>query len=95
MLDRHSPEYRSYMKSLDWQRKKLQRLKIDGFSCVMCGRFAPDALEVHHITYQHLGNEDVMKELCCLCPVCHKLMHNFWDRRGGYKIYKGDVAGDD
>ena len=32
-----SKEYREYMKSDSWERKKRERLKIDGYKCTACG----------------------------------------------------------
>ena len=96
MLDLHSQQYRDYMKSPRWDAKKLQRLKIDNFSCCMCGKSVQyGGLEVHHITYKRPTNENVMQDLCTLCHDCHTKMHRFWDRPGGYKIYVGTRSGDD
>ena len=76
--------YREYMKSEKWQYKKAQRLEIDGYSCVMCGRpqsKCKTPLQVHHTTYKRLGNENVYTDLCTLCGTCHKREHNLWNRR--------------
>lgn len=62
-----SKEYREYMKSDSWERKKRERLKIDGYKCTACGYSAkPNVLMVHHLTYARLGNEDIWKDLTTL-----------------------------
>ncbi|WP_368217655.1 HNH endonuclease [Blautia obeum] len=50
----------------------------------MCGR--PEAkcrngLQVHHITYQRLGHEDIYNDLVSLCPGCHKKIHSYYRRK--------------
>lgn len=82
-MKKHSEEYKGYMRSRDWERKRQQRLEIDGHACVMCGRpedRCRNGLQVHHITYARLGNEDVGKDLVSLCPGCHKKIHRYYGR---------------
>lgn len=77
-----SKEYREYMKSDSWERKKRERLKIDGYKCTACGYSAkPNVLMVHNLTYARLGNEDAWKDLVTLCPICHRKIHNMLRRR--------------
>jgi len=58
-----------YYQSQAWAEKRTARLKIDGFKCAKCG--FTRALEVHHINYERLGNEDVSRDLITLCKKCH------------------------
>ena len=45
-----SKEYREYMKSDSWERKKRERLKIDGYKCTACGYSAkPNVLKEKYI----------------------------------------------
>ena len=74
----YSEKYQSYMVSDDWQRKRQERLMIDGYRCVMCG--GRSRLQVHHINYKHLGYEDPMSDLCTLCKDCHTKIHNYYNR---------------
>lgn len=73
-----SDYYHWYMNSDEWRIKRLERLALDKFRCVACGRSR--ALEVHHVTYKRLGHEDVRKDLCTLCRPCHEKIHNYYDR---------------
>nr|DAM59369.1 MAG TPA: HNH endonuclease [Bacteriophage sp.] len=70
------------MRSNEWKVKKRERIAIDQ-GCVMCGRPLDKirSIQVHHITYQRLGNENVLTDLCTLCGSCHKKLHNFYNRK--------------
>lgn len=59
----------SYYSSPEWAKKRNERLKIDGYKCAKCG--FTRALEVHHINYDRLYNEDVSRDLVTLCKRCH------------------------
>lgn len=39
------------------------------------------SVQVHHITYKNLGNENVLTDLCTLCGSCHKKIHNYYNRK--------------
>ena len=79
--------YQAYLLSDTWARKRRLMLKWAKGKCEECGdRFA---LEVHHRTYAHLGNEP-RKDLAVLCPPCHRkadvmrearVAADRWDRR--------------
>ena len=75
--------YKNYMRSDAWAQKKQQRMQIDDYSCVMCGRSKDHCrtLQVHHISYRRLGNEDVLEDLCTLCGSCHRKIHNYYGRK--------------
>ena len=68
-----SEEYRRYIRSPEWEKKKAERMRIDNYSCVMCGRSQKHCrtLQVHHITYKNLGHEDVYTDLCTVCGSCY------------------------
>ena len=63
-------DYHEYLKSDEWQKKRSERLKIDGFKCQICGR--PMDLQVHHLTYANIYNENVYTDLITLCKYCHE-----------------------
>lgn len=77
-----SEEYKNYMRSDRWKAKKQERIDIDG-CCVMCGRPLDKirSIQVHHVTYERLGRENVMTDLCTLCGSCHKKIHNYYNRK--------------
>lgn len=59
-----------YYASPKWAAKRNERLIIDGFKCARCG--FTRALEVHHINYERLFDEDVSRDLITLCKKCHR-----------------------
>ena len=76
--------YKKYMRSKEWEEKRQQRLEIDNHKCAMCDRpesKCKDGLQIHHISYRHLGDEDVFTEIVSLCPRCHRLLYKFYNRR--------------
>ena len=80
----HSSMYESYMRSPEWEKKRKERLAIDGYKCVMCGRpletCKKKSLDVHHISYENLGNENVYTDLVTLCSTCHRNLHKYLKR---------------
>lgn len=77
-------EYKRYMRSREWDATRQQRLDIDEHCCAMCGRpevKCRNGLQVHHITYQRLGHEDIYNDLVSLCPGCHKKIHSYYRRK--------------
>ncbi|TXH58887.1 MAG: HNH endonuclease [Desulfurellales bacterium] len=69
--------YDTYMQSEAWQAKRAQRLAIDNHRCRTCGHTGETwPLQVHHITYERLGGEDVENDLITLCSACHEAITN-------------------
>lgn len=64
--------YRAYLESAAWQAKRLAALKRAGFVCLQCG--SRDRLEVHHLSYERLGDE-LPADLTVLCARCHGFKH--------------------
>jgi 5-methylcytosine-specific restriction endonuclease McrA len=69
--------YKAYMQSDAWEKKRTKRLIKDKYTCQDCGQVGHKQgnwLEVHHLTYKNLGNEK-LNELLTLCVACHKAVH--------------------
>ncbi len=67
--------YKSYSRYLDswrWQFRRRLVLFRDAHRCRKCGK---RAVEVHHLTYDNVGHEQ-LKDLLSLCKECHKNEHN-------------------
>jgi len=66
-------KYRAYMKSKEWDEFKIRVKKIRGNKCEKCNsnKFI---LDVHHLTYERLGNEWV-EDVQVLCRPCHRAQH--------------------
>jgi hypothetical protein len=70
-----SPEAKQhYLKTDDWALRRAARLAMDDYTCQHC--YATTNLNVHHITYERLGCEDIDTDLVTLCKACHNRLHN-------------------
>lgn len=78
-----SEEYLSYLQSEKWREIARKRAEIDNFRCCMCGSKGTrnNPLQVHHLAYHHLGNEDVWRDVLTLCKSCHQGVHVMMNRR--------------
>lgn len=66
--------YRIWINSEDWKRIRKKKLIEDALQCEICG--SAKNLAVHHITYEHLLEEDKhMDDLIVLCKNCHEKAH--------------------
>ena len=63
----------TYLASTKWKQLKSLRALLANSKCEYCD--ATNNLELHHITYAHLGNENI-KDVVLLCSVCHNTLHN-------------------
>lgn len=64
--------YEKYLESPQWESKRQAALKRDRWLCQGC--LSRRATQVHHLTYDHLGNE-LLWELQSVCTECHKIIH--------------------
>ena len=64
-------DYHEYLKSERWQNLRKSVLHRDNELCI-CGK---KATEVHHKTYERLGNEPP-SDLVSLCRNCHQNVHD-------------------
>lgn len=60
------------MNSDEWKARRQEKLKSSGFKCELCG--SAINLNVHHITYEHLGYEPD-EDLLVVCQPCHEKLH--------------------
>lgn len=67
--------YEEFLQSDYWQQVRYWILERDGHTCQSCG--AMIRLEVHHLTYEHHGEEHLHPEdLVTLCRDCHAREHD-------------------
>lgn len=79
--------YEEYIDSDEW-RERASRIRMrDGYCCQICG--ATDVpMEVHHLTYTRLYEEDD-GDLLTLCHECHEKVTKLWrEARDGAKAKK-------
>ena len=54
---------------------------IDNYKCCMCGQDNEHTrLQVHHLHYRTLGEENPMTDLVSLCKSCHEKLHRLYRR---------------
>lgn len=64
--------YKQYLKSPEWQKKRIERLNFDNFTCQYKGCQNKTNLDVHHIRYDNIFNENVYRDLITVCRSCHE-----------------------
>lgn len=81
------PSYSDLLKSPKWQKKRLEILNRDNFTCQLCGD-TETQLQVHHKRYitgndpWEYGNND----LITACQDCHKLIE---DTKNDLQLFSG------
>lgn len=64
--------YREYLRTSEWRARRLVALERAEHRCQVCN--TPERLDVHHRTYEHIG-EERDEDLLVLCRGCHGLFH--------------------
>lgn len=72
-MQQHTQEYERYLRSREWQAKRLSAFRRTQNRCEKCGiQKHKEGLAVHHKTYERLGHE-LDSDLMVLCNcVTHK-----------------------
>ena len=65
-------KYLLHLQSDYWKNIRLQVLERDNNTCQECKE--KPATEVHHLTYERLGNE-LLEDLLAVCRICHLNIH--------------------
>jgi len=80
-------EKQDHLRSEYWRNLRIERLLItEGYICEACGKRTVK-LDLHHITYEHLGCESV-EDVRLICRSCHQHIHDLlgYDRTTKYPI---------
>lgn len=96
-LPNYKKAYSELLKSPKWQKKRLEILNRDSFTCKKCGD-TETTLHIHHIEY-HKGKkpwEYENQHLDTLCSECHKhieyiskeIGRQFFDYHSIIKVFK-------
>jgi hypothetical protein len=76
-------DYNSYLRSLDWKRKKVEWINSGRPSmCWACEKPMPSdrsGFNFHHRTYVNLGNEN-LNDLVLLCSDDHRELSKEWEK---------------
>jgi hypothetical protein len=70
---RYEVFYPVYIDSPEWAARRLEALRAAGYRCRAPGCHRP-AEEVHHTTYERLGDE-LPGDLLAVCRPCHARLH--------------------
>ena len=65
--------YYNYLQSNEWKTIREIRLELDYYRCVICE--STTNLQIHHLTYDNVGDEDIRNDLITLCMLCHQNAH--------------------
>ena len=82
----HNQEYEEYLKSPRWRIKRLIKARQAHYTCEICGKVIKRGFHIHHLTYEHFGNEP-LEDLAFLCEECHTNLH--YDKTANKKISSG------
>jgi hypothetical protein len=77
-----------------WQKKRLETLNRDNFTCCFCGDTETE-LHVHHLKYTGEPYEALLNDLETLCCHCHYLKTfnlGLADGKGFEKAIKKDIS---
>lgn len=64
--------HRQYLNSPLWKKVRLSAIKHYGEICAKCGEHGND---VHHLTYDRVGGDELLEDLQVLCRECHEAIH--------------------
>jgi hypothetical protein len=64
--------YRAYIRSEAWRRKRTEVIRRARGMCERCGRWP--IVNVHHLSYARLGDEP-LTDLIGACSRCHRELH--------------------
>ena len=67
--------YSEKLKSPLWQKKRLEILNRDNFTCVHCGDTETE-LQIHHLRYTKEPYDAPNEDLQTLCKHCHYISKN-------------------
>lgn len=80
--------YNEYLQSEEWASKRRAVLERDGWRCALTG--AAFRLQVHHLNYQNVGNEN-LEDLVTLTEAVHEAIHD--QEHPQHREYWGKLMG--
>lgn len=90
--------YKDKLRNPKWQKKRLEVLNRDQFTCCLCGDKDTE-LHVHHKKYTGEPWEAELSDLKTVCKDCHKVIHDHKidNLEHPFKIYKtsDEATGED
>jgi len=65
--------HQQFMASDEWKHIRGLKLDLASHRCEKCG--VGDPLDVHHLTYDRFGGDELLTDLQVLCRDCHETVH--------------------
>ena len=65
-------DYKTYLASREWRLKRKELFTYNGDK--NCERCRAPATQVHHVTYNSIGNECVISDIQAVCRDCHEYL---------------------
>jgi 5-methylcytosine-specific restriction endonuclease McrA len=84
-------KYEDYLRSEQWQSKR--RLVFQRCAGICEGCRQAKATQVHHLTYEHLGDE-LLWELAAVCRECHERVHEISLRNFARQRHRPEIDGE-
>ena len=82
-----NPSYSQLLNTFDWQIKRFEIMKRDGFKCTRCGIMARKQLRVHHKKYINnvlpWNHSDEL--MVTICDECHSTHHGHENLHAKYR----------
>ena len=69
-MKKFNKEYIEYLNSPKWNFIRNQVARKNNYRCQLCNKQIFKGFHIHHLTYEHFGNEP-LEDLMFLCPECH------------------------
>ena len=82
-------DYRQYLLSPGWKRKRQEVLLRDDYTCQCCNK-RKKKLHVHHHGYENIGDEP-LSDLVTLCDLCHGAYHRYLNQEKANRPYHEDI----
>jgi hypothetical protein len=71
-LTENQINHRAYLQSPLW--KQIRQKAIDAYGTI-CGKCGNHGTDVHHLTYDRVGGNELLEDLQVLCRECHEAIH--------------------
>ena len=71
--DARKRRYQEFMASDEWKHIRSLKLDLASHRCETCG--GTERLDVHHLTYDRFGGDELLTDLRVLCRECHQTVH--------------------
>lgn len=84
-------DYRTYIRSPEWRKKRERAFKILGRKCQKCGK--TKNLRVHHKHYETLYHESA-EDVEIVCTDCHPMQDEIRADKKGYSTWLHSKYGD-